>query len=398
MTNLNRPVLGNGRRTFAFVLITGGTVLSLGATDLVLPAIPSLPAALGGSIAQAQYVLAAFAAGLAAGLLVFGDLAARKDPRRVLIGGLLLFAGGSFTAGMSSSMEWLIVLRVLQGLGAAAAAVLAPAMIRTIFDEEQAVRAFGLQGSIESLVPALAPALGTWLLSLWAWNSSFFLLGVLGLLAAAATLLVPRAAFGAARRRPGHGYWALLRNTRFLRLALSQAFTLAGLLVLVFGAPVVMVRVLGGTLHDFVAMQVLGVAFFIAAANLAGVLAGRCGAERLIVWGSLLSAAGIAAILAYALAGGKDPVLVASLFVPVNLGLGLRAPPGSYQAIAAAEGDDARAAALMILAVLLVTAAGTVGVAPWIEGGLVPLALAALAISLASVVVLLHPRFYPPSL
>ena len=47
-------------RLFLLVLISAGTTLGLAGTDLVLPAIPTLPDTLGGTQAMAQYVLAAY--------------------------------------------------------------------------------------------------------------------------------------------------------------------------------------------------------------------------------------------------------------------------------------------------------------------------------------------------
>ena len=57
----------SGTRWLAFVLIAAGTTLGLAGTDLILPAVPSLPKALGGEIAIAQFVIAAFVAGTAIG-------------------------------------------------------------------------------------------------------------------------------------------------------------------------------------------------------------------------------------------------------------------------------------------------------------------------------------------
>lgn len=374
-------------RNLAFIHITCATVLAFAATDLVLPAVPGLPQALGGTTAQAQYVLAAFVAGLAAGLPVFGELGARLPQRPLLAGGLALFAGCSLFAATASSMEELIAWRAMQGFAAAVSPALAPGVIRAIFDERQAVRAFGLQGSIEAVVPALGPILGAWILAHYRWTGSFVLLAGLGLLVAVAAPAMPRTAFAQTPSRR-HGYGVLLRNRAFLCFGLSQAFTLGALLVLVFGAPAVMVRAFGGTLTDFILMQVLGVGSFIVAANLAGALVARFGATRMIVAGSAVSAAGCCALLLYAAAGGRSPLAMALLFVPVNLGLGLRGPPGFYQAMAAAGGDDSRAAALVILAVLLTTAVGTALAAPWVATGLLPLSAIAAAISVASVVTL----------
>ena len=52
-------------RLFILFLITAGSALGLAGTDLVLPAIPTLPEKLGGTQAMAQYVLAAYVAGVA---------------------------------------------------------------------------------------------------------------------------------------------------------------------------------------------------------------------------------------------------------------------------------------------------------------------------------------------
>jgi len=102
----------------------------------------------------------------------------------------------------------------------------------------------------------------------------------------------------------------------------------------------------------------------------------------------LLSAAGALAMLVYALAGGSNITVVWLLFLPFNMGLGFRGPPGFYRALQASGGDDARASALVILFIMLVTAGGTVLVAPAITDCLAPLALAALLPALFSLVVL----------
>ena len=90
---------------------------------------------------------------------------------------------------------------------------------------------------------------------------------------------------------------------------------------------------------------------------------------------------------------GADTRLVALLFVPLNAGLGLRGPPGFHRAVVAAQGDDARGAALVVVAILGSTAAGTAIVAPFITQGLVPIALAAFVLCAAALVLL---RWLPP--
>lgn len=378
----------------AFLLVLSGTVLGIAGTDLVLPAVPGLPAALGGTPAAAQLVLAAFVAGAGAGLLLFGELGARFDQPRLLAASLAAYGLVSAAAAQAGSLEGLIALRFVQGAAGAAAAVFAPGIIRAGFAPASAVKALGVLGSVESLVPALAPVAGLWLLTHHGWQGSFDLLAILSLILALAVAGLrgrfPRAAVPA---RTG-GYLTLLRDPVFLRYALSQAFTLGGLLTFVFGAPAVIVGALGGTLADFVVMQVCGIAFFIAGASFAGRLAARFGAEPMILVGTALSAAGGIALFGYALGGGGAPGLLPVLFVPMNLGLGLRGPPGFLLAVLASHGDDARGSALVILFILLTAALGTAAVAPFITNGLAPLTGIAAGISTAALLCLfLLPRF-----
>jgi predicted MFS family arabinose efflux permease len=265
-----------------------------------------------------------------------------------------------------------------------------------MFDEARAIRAIGALGSIESLAPALAPILGAWLLALGGWDLSFQLIGAVAVALAATSMALPL--IPQASRRPRGSYAALLRDRVYLRYALSQAFVLGGLLVFVFGAPVVFVRSFGGTLADFIVMQVVGVTAFILAANAAASLAARFGVELMITSGTALAAAGAAALLTYALAGGTSALAVTALFVPVGIGLGLRGPQGFYRAVLASRGDDARGSALVILAVMAAAAGGTAAVAPSIGHGLAPLTAAAFVLELAALACLvLLPRLETPA-
>lgn len=379
------------RHPLILTLIVSSTVLSIAGTDLVLPAVPSLPAVLGGSAAQAQFVLAAFTAGAAGGLLVFGELGARLDQRCLLAASLLAYGAISALCCWSASLQELIWLRFLQGAAGAAAAVYAPGILRALYGDARAVSALGLLGSVESLTPALAPIAGLWLLEAFGWRTSFALLALLALTLAlivwCSRSLLPAVT---SRREPGGqsevgGYGRLLLRWSFMSQALSQAFTLAALLVFVFGAPTVITMTLHGKLQNFVIMQMCGITLFVMAANMTGALSRRFGGKTVILGGTLLSALGGVLMFIYALAGGSDVVAVTWIFLPLNMGLGLRGPPGFHAALVAAAGDDARGSAIILVSILLATAAGTAGVAPFISLGLVSIAAPAAIFSIAAV-------------
>lgn len=398
------------RHPFVLTLILTSTVLGIAGTDLVLPAVPTLPALLAGTIEQSQLVIAAFTAGAAAGLLMFGELGARLDQRRLLAGSLLGYGILSALCSLSPSLHALIWLRFFQGAAGSAAAVFAPGMLRALYSDEHAVGALGFLGSVESLTPALAPIAGYRLLEAFGWTASFNVLGVLGVVLAAVVWLVrERLPNPAAQSRlapaaravpmvnptsaplPGRStgnYARLLTNWLFLQQALSQAFTLGALLVFVFGAPTVITNALHGTLNDFILLQLSGISMFIIAANAVGKLSRRFGPRNMIMAGTVLSAVGALMMFAYALLGGENVLAVITLFVPINIGLGLRGPPGFHAALVATDGDDSRGAAIVVVAILLTTALGTAAAAPLIGRGLITIATAAAVLSSASVLIL----------
>jgi predicted MFS family arabinose efflux permease len=356
-------------------LLVTGTVLGLSGIDLVLPAIPILPAALGGDTAAAQLVIAAYVAGTALGLVVFGWLADHFARSTVILLSLSVFAAASLAATAARTIEVLVALRFIQGVFCAGPAVIAPGVVRALFDEARATRILGLLGSIESLVPGLAPIAGSWLVARFDWRASFLVTGLLAL-ACAGLLLARRGSLPVAHGRRRGSYAALLARPTFLRYGLTYALVLASLLTFVFGAPVVITRAMGGTIGDFIMMQAVGVATFIAAANGSGFLAHRVGPERLIRCGVILATASACALLAYAGAQGREPAMLLPLWIPFNIGMGLVGPYAFIRALAASGDDDARASALIIVTVTAVSSATTALVAPFLEaGGLFALAL-----------------------
>lgn len=373
-----------GARSVAALLVCC-TVLGLAGTDLVLPAVPGLPAMLGGTVGQAQLVLATFAAGTGIGLLLFGELGARLDHRRMLVGALFFYGLLSIAAAQVNSLQLLIALRFLQGVAASCAAVVTPGIVRALFDDRGALKALAALGSIESLAPAIAPIIGVWLLHHFGWQASFWLTGALAfVLSVMVALLGTR--IPAVKGNPSRlGYLQLVGNKRFQRFALSAGSSLGSLLVFVFAMPAVFVVALDGAIRDFIVMQLLGISTYIVAANLSSHLVHRFGEEPTILWGSTLTLLGALAMLGYGLSGGTESWVIWLLFVPFNMGFGFRGPPAFLGALKAADGDDARGSALTFLYIMLITATFTALVAPFVTRGIWPAALAASLLAALSV-------------
>lgn len=388
-TTAPRPA--KAQALLACAAIISGTVLGLAGTDLVLPAVPSMPEIFDTTIATSQLVMALYVAGTSIGLLVFGSLAGYIGRRRLFIGSLALFAFASGAAAFSSSIEALNIIRFLQGAAASGPAVLAPGLIRSLFSELGSIRAISAMGSIEALTPGLAPILGAWLFSQYGWQASFTLTAVLvaglsAIMLARPTLLP---SIGTKENSGPGSYVKLLKNATYLRYAIGHALVLGGLLTFVFSGPAVIVETMGGTIADFITMQIVGVSVFIIAANLSGHLVKWFGVERVIWAGTILSLLGAIILLGYALSGINDPRHLKGLFWVLNIGLGVRGGPGFVRALSAADEDDDRASALLIFFITAVAAGGTAIVAPFITVGLIALTVAVFAIILPSLLLMI---------
>ena len=86
---------------------------------IVVVALPEIGRALGYSGQTLQSVISAYAVASAGFLLLAGRAADLLGPRRVLVSGLSLYAGGSLLGGVAPTPEILLASRAVQGLGGA---------------------------------------------------------------------------------------------------------------------------------------------------------------------------------------------------------------------------------------------------------------------------------------
>ncbi|MEU6312185.1 MFS transporter [Streptomyces sp. NPDC047014] len=170
------------------------------ATSIVNVALPQISAGVGLSDGGTTWVVNAYGLAFGALLLAGGRVGDLLGRRRVLIAGLALFALSSLAAGLATSSAVLIAARAVQGLGAAAIAPAALALVMESFPTGAGRgRALGVWGAVSGAGGASGVILGGALTQAWGWPWIFHsvALATAGVLAAV-VLLVPRPAAGAA--------------------------------------------------------------------------------------------------------------------------------------------------------------------------------------------------------
>ncbi len=117
-------------------------------------------------------------------LLGIGRLADISGKKPLFTAGLVIFTVASVLCGLSPSVGWLIVFRIVQAVGAAMITALGAAILTEAFPPEERGRAIGTIGSVVSLGIIIGPTLGGVLLELLSWHWIFFVnlpVGVVGL-------------------------------------------------------------------------------------------------------------------------------------------------------------------------------------------------------------------------
>ena len=166
----------------SWIVVAAGVSASLHVGKLP-PAVPVLQQELGVSLVQAGFLLSTVqVAGMALGLVV-GLGADKWGLRRSMLVGLALMAASSMVGAAATGFAWLLVLRMLEGLGFLLVAMPAPGLIRrNVLPSELGAR-MGWWGSYMPIGSAIGLMLGPWVLQAASWQVWWIGLGVSSLVA-----------------------------------------------------------------------------------------------------------------------------------------------------------------------------------------------------------------------
>ncbi|MGO3395811.1 MAG: MFS transporter [Serratia proteamaculans] len=160
------------------VLLAGLSAISTLSTNIILPAFQDIGEQLGVSARELGLTLSSFFITFALAQLVVGPLADRYGRKKLILGGLSIFIAGTVVGGLAGSLETLIIGRVIQALGVCAAAVLARAIARDLFDGETLARALSLTMIATAAAPGFSPLVGSVLTTTLGWRAIFILVGL----------------------------------------------------------------------------------------------------------------------------------------------------------------------------------------------------------------------------
>jgi MFS transporter, DHA1 family, multidrug resistance protein len=313
------------------VLLVAMTAIGPMALNILTPAVPGLMATFGTDAASVQLTLSLYLFGLAASQLVMGPLSDRLGRRPVVLAGLTLAAVSSVAALAATSIEALIVARIIQAIGASTGVVVGRAIIRDLYDRDRAAAMIGWVTTATVVAPMLAPMIGGFLDTALGWEAIFAFVG----LVSAATLIGAVLALPETQAAAMSGGIVrfltearlLVVTPQFCGYALCVAANSAMFFVYVGGAPHVVVTMMGQSSAVYGVWFAVSSLGYMAGNFIAAQRSAVFGVDRMIWWGTLIAllAVVIECVLVIAVPDGGPAII----FVPqiiISIGSGFLMP------------------------------------------------------------------------
>ncbi|EJM98644.1 MFS transporter [Herbaspirillum sp. YR522] len=338
--------------------------------DIYLPAFGAIAADFALPPGAVHRTLGLYMLAYACMLPLHGGLADSCGRKPVVLVALGIYLAASLLCVVAPCFDLLLLGRVLQGAAAGACSVVAPAMLQDCRGDgrdggrqDGAQRAMSILILILNLASAVAPIVGGYLTASLGWRANFAALAGLAALAWVLCLRQLRETLPHTARRPFrlrqllHDYAGLAARPQVLALGLAGALPVAGQGLIIGGAPMLVVQVLGWQPTDFAYLFLP----LVAGAMVGAALALRLGPRLALgtAYGCM-GCAGAALVL-----GPPDAPLAMILALGTYIGgLAMATPPLTLRLLACVPGLCGSAASLSGVMQLLMFALASGWLAP----------------------------------
>lgn len=306
------------------VLAGSGSIMS---TDLYAPSLPYLTGFFGTTPELIKLTISLNLIVYGFAQLIYGPISDRYGRRPVLLGSIVLFSLASIACGFAQSIDQLLVARMLQGLFAAAEAVMCLAVFKDLFNQKEQVKGFAIYGMAIALTPAIAPILGGYIHVLLGWEYNFFITAGVGVFTAILIyLMLPESTepdpHALKLKSILQNYQMVVTNRTFLIYGALAGVALGLIYAFVTGAPFILISYFGVEIEHFGYYQAVIVVAYFLGSMLSTRLVDRWQSLRVLNLGLVIMVAGSLLVVGFVFIGGLSPYTLAFAYLFIAFGIG----------------------------------------------------------------------------
>ncbi|ABN73459.1 Bcr/CflA family multidrug efflux MFS transporter [Actinobacillus pleuropneumoniae] len=277
-----------------FIILGMMAMLPPLAIDMYLPSFLDIARDLQVSQEKVQTTLAVFTFGFAVGQLFWGPMADSFGRKPIILFGLTGSALAAYFLTQVMTIENFYLLRLIQGLCAAAPAVVLGALVRDLFDRNMFAQMMSVIMIISMLAPLLAPILGGYIAKYFHWHSIFYTLVLMGI---SCVLLISwkiPETLAIEKRQPLRfgivfkNFWTLLSDKATLGYVLVGGLTFAGMFCFLTSGSLVYIGIYGVSQEYFGYFFGLNMIVMVSMTALNGRIVVKVGSEKMLKIGLLV--------------------------------------------------------------------------------------------------------------
>lgn len=277
-----------------FIILGMMAMLPPLAIDMYLPSFLDIARDLQVSQEKVQTTLAVFTFGFAVGQLFWGPMADSFGRKPIILFGLTGSALAAYFLTQVMAIENFYLLRLIQGLCAAAPAVVLGALVRDLFDRNMFAQMMSVIMIISMLALLLAPILGGYIAKYFHWHSIFYTLVLMGI---SCVLLISwkiPETLAIEKRQPLRfgivfkNFWTLLSDKATLGYVLVGGLTFAGMFCFLTSGSLVYIGIYGVSQEYFGYFFGLNMIVMVSMTALNGRIVVKVGSEKMLKIGLLV--------------------------------------------------------------------------------------------------------------
>jgi EmrB/QacA subfamily drug resistance transporter len=179
--NMNKKIYKN--RWLILFNVVLMTFMSCLDSSIVNVALPVMSKKLSVNMASIEWVVTSYLITISSIILIFGRLGDIKGKTKVFSFGIIMFTIGSLMCGLSNSLWFLVLSRIIQAVGASATMSTSQGIITNVFPANERGKALGMSGTAVALGTMVGPPLGGFIVYLVSWKYIFLINVPIGLVA-----------------------------------------------------------------------------------------------------------------------------------------------------------------------------------------------------------------------